>query len=150
MSTVAQERQPSAIATVLAGYTLAFLLGVPLGSVVGDALGWRAAFWFASGISILGICPDRHWGAARDRRARRGRDEFPGGAWRRERSADVAHSGLLHRNLLHGELHRTGHYRNSGIKGGAIGAVQVATGVGSLIGLPIGARLARLEPPRRA
>lgn len=148
LSTVAQERQPSAIATVLAGYTLAFLLGVPLGSVVGDALGWRAAFWFASGVSILAFVLIAI-GAPRGIVA-----PGAGGA-----SLRVALSGenvllMLLSLVCFTATFCTVSYIGpvitgiSGIKGGAIGAVQVATGVGSLVGLPIGARLARLEPRR--
>lgn len=53
VSMVPDEKRPTAIATVLAGYTLAFLIGMPLGSVIGDAFGWRMAFWFAAAISMF-------------------------------------------------------------------------------------------------
>jgi DHA1 family inner membrane transport protein len=44
-------RQTSAISLVVAGVTLANILGVPLGTAIGNAYGWRTAFWV---ICIMG------------------------------------------------------------------------------------------------
>lgn len=41
---VPPERRGSALAIVTGGMTVAFLMGIPLGSVVGSAFGWRTAF----------------------------------------------------------------------------------------------------------
>lgn len=49
---VAPEYRGRAMATVAAGMSLAFTLGVPLGSAVGGAFGWRATFIFA-GLLLL-------------------------------------------------------------------------------------------------
>ncbi|HYE52848.1 MAG TPA: MFS transporter [Azospirillaceae bacterium] len=49
----APERRGKAMAVVLAGTTVAFVLGIPLGSVVGELFGWRATFLF-SGILAFG------------------------------------------------------------------------------------------------
>lgn len=46
-------RQASAISILFAGLTVANVLGVPLGSFVGQQIGWRSIFWL---ISIVGIC----------------------------------------------------------------------------------------------
>ncbi|MFE4513557.1 MFS transporter [Kitasatospora sp. NPDC056783] len=48
---VAPDRKASAIATVFMGLSLANVLGVPGGTALGQALGWRAAFW---GVAAIG------------------------------------------------------------------------------------------------
>ncbi|POR50461.1 MFS transporter [Bosea psychrotolerans] len=50
---VAPERKASAIAVMFTGLTLATLLGVPFGSWLGLAYGWRATFWAVTAIGIL-------------------------------------------------------------------------------------------------
>ena len=45
-------KQGSAIATVVMGFTASLIIGVPLGRVISDALGWKAAF---GGIALLGL-----------------------------------------------------------------------------------------------
>lgn len=49
---VAKDRQASAIAIMFTGLTLANILGVPLGTWLGQQLGWRATF---SAVSIVGL-----------------------------------------------------------------------------------------------
>ncbi|POX40938.1 MFS transporter [Streptomyces sp. Ru73] len=49
---VPPERKARAIATVFMGLSLANVLGVPGGTALGQALGWRAAFW---GVSATGV-----------------------------------------------------------------------------------------------
>ncbi|MGP9020140.1 Cmx/CmrA family chloramphenicol efflux MFS transporter [Streptomyces sp. BR1] len=47
-----------AMAVMIGGLSIANVLGVPLGAVLGDNLGWRAAFWAvgaASAIALVGI-----------------------------------------------------------------------------------------------
>ena len=53
MSLVPPEKQGSAIAFTFAGISVANLLGVPLGTFVGNAFGWRATFWAVGGLGIL-------------------------------------------------------------------------------------------------
>lgn len=145
VSMVDETRRPSAIATVLAGYTLAFLLGMPLGSVLGDAFGWRAAFWFAAGISVIafvliglgapgGVAPPVV-GKASFAEALRGENAvlmLMTLAAFTATFCTVSFIGPVITGI-------------SGLTGAAIGAVQVATGVGSLVGLPLGAVLARFR-----
>ena len=52
-SLVAPERKASAIALMFTGLTLATLLGVPFGSWLGLAFGWRSTFWAVTGIGIV-------------------------------------------------------------------------------------------------
>ena len=49
-SLVAPERKASAIALMFTGLTLATLLGVPFGSWLGLAFGWRSTFWAVTAI----------------------------------------------------------------------------------------------------
>jgi DHA1 family inner membrane transport protein len=49
---VPEEKHASAVALVIAGITVANILGVPAGTWIGNAYGWRAAFW---AIVVLGI-----------------------------------------------------------------------------------------------
>ena len=65
-SLVPQEKRASAIALMFTGLTLATVLGVPLGTAIGQQFGWRVAFWIVSGfgvISLIGVSalvPNRH------------------------------------------------------------------------------------------
>jgi DHA1 family inner membrane transport protein len=55
---VAQSRRGRALAVVPGGLTLATVLGVPAGAVVGQQLGWRAALVFVSvlaAVALLGV-----------------------------------------------------------------------------------------------
>jgi DHA1 family inner membrane transport protein len=50
---VAPNRRAQAIALMFTGLTLANVLGVPLGTALGQAVGWRATFWAVTGIGVL-------------------------------------------------------------------------------------------------
>ncbi|GAB2918302.1 MFS transporter [Streptomyces mayteni] len=52
---VAPERKSRAVAIMFAGLTLANVLGVPFGALVGERWGWRAAFWAVTGIGVLAL-----------------------------------------------------------------------------------------------
>lgn len=54
-SLVPKSRQASAISIMFAGLTIANVLGVPLGSFIGQQLGWRAVFWIISVIGVLAL-----------------------------------------------------------------------------------------------
>ncbi|ENQ3079531.1 MFS transporter [Bacillus sp. WLY-B-L8] len=49
---VPPEKQSSAVAMIFTGVSVANIIGVPLGTFVGQSLGWRASFWI---ISVLGV-----------------------------------------------------------------------------------------------
>lgn len=51
-SLVAPEKKAGAIAMMFAGLTTANVLGVPLGTLLGQQLGWRSTFW---AISVIGV-----------------------------------------------------------------------------------------------
>ncbi|MDB5054913.1 MAG: sugar transporter [Bacilli bacterium] len=49
---VSPEKKASAIALMFTGLTIAIVTGVPLGTFIGQAFGWRATFW---GVALLGV-----------------------------------------------------------------------------------------------
>lgn len=52
---VAPERKAAAIAIMFTGLTTANVLGVPFGTFVGQAFGWRAVFWAITAIGVLAL-----------------------------------------------------------------------------------------------
>lgn len=52
-SLVAPNRRAQAIALMFTGLTLANVLGVPRGTALGQAFGWRSTFWAVTGIGVL-------------------------------------------------------------------------------------------------
>ncbi|OZM84069.1 MFS transporter [Pseudonocardia sp. MH-G8] len=72
---VAPTRRAAAIAMMFTGLTLSNVLGVPLGTLVGQAYGWRATFWVvaalgvAGAVGVLALVPDRPADPAADLRA---------------------------------------------------------------------------------
>lgn len=47
------QRAGRAVSLVYLGISGAMLFGIPLGTLAGDAIGWRAAFWMLAGLSLL-------------------------------------------------------------------------------------------------
>ncbi|MGR6968351.1 MFS transporter [Streptomyces cynarae] len=54
-SLVAPEKKSRAVAVMFSGLTVANVLGVPFGALVGERWGWRAAFWAVTGIGLLAL-----------------------------------------------------------------------------------------------
>lgn len=52
---VAEHLRGRAIAVVMGGLALATILGVPVGTFLGQAIGWRATFWAIAGIALLAL-----------------------------------------------------------------------------------------------
>jgi len=52
---VAADRKASAIAIMFTGLTVANVLGVPAGTWLGQAYGWRATFWAVSGVGLAAL-----------------------------------------------------------------------------------------------
>ncbi|HWV85758.1 MAG TPA: MFS transporter [Capillimicrobium sp.] len=48
-------RRATAIATMFTGLTVANVLGVPLGTLLGQQLGWRATFWAITAIGVVAL-----------------------------------------------------------------------------------------------
>ncbi|MEV5695231.1 MFS transporter [Micromonospora globbae] len=52
---VAPARRAGAIALMFAGLTIANVLGVPFGTLLGQHLGWRSTFWAITGIGVVAL-----------------------------------------------------------------------------------------------
>ncbi|MDP5054760.1 MAG: MFS transporter [Congregibacter sp.] len=144
VSLVPDARRPKAIATVLVGYTLAFVIGIPAGSILGDMYGWRSAFWLAAGIAglaivVIGLFAPAHIhvpepGASSFRRALKGQNP------KLMLITLLGFAGTFTTVSFIGPVITA----STGITGSGIAAIQISTGIGSLLGLPAGAYLARL------
>jgi DHA1 family inner membrane transport protein len=53
VSIVPANKRGGAIALVFSGLTIANVIGLPGGTAIGDAFGWRTAFWTVGGIGVL-------------------------------------------------------------------------------------------------
>lgn len=54
-SLVPENKQGQALGLILSGLTLALIIGVPMGTVIGDIFGWRSTFVFAGIIALSAI-----------------------------------------------------------------------------------------------
>ncbi|REF00058.1 MFS transporter [Thermomonospora umbrina] len=52
---VAPNRRASAIALMFTGLTVANVLGVPMGTFLGQSLGWRSTFWAVAALGVAGL-----------------------------------------------------------------------------------------------
>lgn len=52
---VAPEKKAGAIATMFTGLTVANIVGVPLGTFIGQAVGWRATFAIVAALGLVGM-----------------------------------------------------------------------------------------------
>ncbi|MEU8816696.1 MFS transporter [Actinoplanes sp. NPDC048796] len=50
---VAPQRKAAAVATMFTGLTAANVLGVPLGTLLGQAAGWRSTFWAITAVGVV-------------------------------------------------------------------------------------------------
>ena len=52
---VEEKRRGVAIALILAGLTVANVIGVPIGTAIGNAFGWRMTFWAVAAAGVLSL-----------------------------------------------------------------------------------------------
>ncbi|GAA0243987.1 MFS transporter [Saccharothrix mutabilis subsp. mutabilis] len=52
---VAPDRQARAIALMFTGLTVANVLGVPMGTALGQEFGWRSTFWAVTALGVVGL-----------------------------------------------------------------------------------------------
>ncbi|MBV6657317.1 MAG: MFS transporter [Devosiaceae bacterium] len=141
-SLVPPEKQGQALGIILSGLTIAFIAGVPLGTVVGGLFGWRATFLFAA-LVALAVIPAIAFGVP---------------ATAPSQSAPKADWGVIKRPVVQLGLFLIGMSfvaaypviaylgpiitLTTGFEGAAIGAMQSAIGFGSIAGLAAGSMLA--------
>lgn len=64
-------RKATAVSLVIAGVSAATILGVPIGTAIGNAFGWRTSFWVLAGVGVVAsvvlalLIPDRGGDPAR-------------------------------------------------------------------------------------
>ncbi len=46
-------RETSAVSMIVAGVSIAIIVGVPLGTAIGNAFGWRVTFWFTAACGVV-------------------------------------------------------------------------------------------------
>jgi MFS transporter, DHA1 family, inner membrane transport protein len=56
-SLVPQNKRASAIGLMFLGLTIANILGVPLGTLIGQEYGWRATFWVITLLGLIALIP---------------------------------------------------------------------------------------------
>lgn len=136
------EQRGKAMGIVLAGMTLAFVLGIPVGSVIGDIAGWRGTFAYAGVIALLAALVIRLMLPV-----------MPGGERSSLASFTAAFQPSIARTLTLTLVGFAATFTTiayigpvvtaiSGLTGSGIGAMQALIGVGSIVGIVIGLRTA--------
>ncbi len=139
---VPPEKRGSAIAMVSGGMTLAFVVGIPIGSVVGAYFGWRSTFLVAAALStialvgVIGFLPR----VPAPPKRQGGRIALPT-IWPLYLTTFLTFAANMTLNLYIAPIVRVG----AGVTGAGVGAFQAMIGVGSIIGLSIGARAANRD-----
>ncbi|MGA0608146.1 MFS transporter [Phenylobacterium sp. VNQ135] len=133
------EKRGSAIAITAGGMTFAFVLGIPLGSVVGSVFGWRATFVFAAGLSTLALAGVLAFMPRVNPPPPRQGGRLPvGHIWPLYMTTFLLFAANMTVNLYIAPLVRVG----AGVTGAGVGAFQMMIGVGSILGLWLGGRAA--------
>lgn len=143
---VAPDRKARAIAFMFGGLTLANVLGVPLGTLLGQAAGWRSTFWAITAIGVVAFI-----GIAALVPAHTGRGEAAPAGVRSELSAfaspqvwfSIAVTVLGYGGMFGGFTYIAFTLTEvSGFSSGAVPLLLVLFGVGLFIGNLVGGRAA--------
>lgn len=143
---VAPAQRGRAMSVVLLGLTAALLAGVPAGTWIGAALGWRATFAFAALLAVVAIAAIVAW-----------LPRLPGIASRGLRGIGVIARGAVAGNLAITTLAFVAVFSANayigplvagatGLGPAGIGAMQILLGVGSVLGVPLGGWIADRRP----
>ncbi|MET8436233.1 Cmx/CmrA family chloramphenicol efflux MFS transporter [Streptomyces sp900116325] len=87
---VSPDKKGRALAVLLSGTTVATIIGVPGGSVLGTLLGWRATFW-----AVAALCLPAALGILKGVPAGRAKDETTGGPALRAELAQLTRPRLI-------------------------------------------------------
>jgi predicted MFS family arabinose efflux permease len=136
------DQRGKAMAIVLGGMTLAFVLGIPMGSIIGDVAGWRGTFAYAGLVALAAALAIRLVLPAMAGGARADASHF------RLALDPAVRTYLLLTVVGFSATFATIAYvgpvvtRVAGLSGSGIGAMQALIGVGSIVGIVIGGRMA--------
>ncbi|WP_256549228.1 MFS transporter [Phenylobacterium sp. LH3H17] len=138
-SLVPPEKRGSAMATVTGGMTIAFLLGIPMGSVVGSAFGWRATFLLSAFLALVAFAAVALFTPRVTPPAPiKGGKLAIAAALPLWTAAFLAFGANMTINTYLAPIIRL----QTGVTGAGVGAFQLMIGVGSFLGLWLGGRSA--------
>lgn len=133
------EKRGSALAIVGGGMTVAFLMGIPMGSVVGSIFGWRSAFAMAAGLAGVAFV-----GIALFLPRVQPPPPALGGGLTVSRTAPMYAATFLAfgANMTITTYIAVVLRLQAGVVGAGVAAFQIMVGLGSLLGLTLGGRAA--------
>ena len=138
-SLVPPERRGSALAMVSGGMTLAFVVGIPIGSVIGNLFTWRATFLVAASMSAIALVGVLFFLPRVPAPPKRDGGSVPLAAiWPFYLTTFLTFAANMTLNLYIAPIVRVG----AGVTGAGVSAFQAMIGVGSIAGLWLGARAA--------
>jgi DHA1 family inner membrane transport protein len=139
-SLVAPERRGSALALVTGGMTLAFVVGIPLGSIAGALFSWRATFLVAAGLSAVALIAVALFLPPVPAPPKRedGRIGPLFAVWPLYLTSFLTFAANMTLNLYIGPIVRVG----AGVTGAGVAAFQSMIGFGAAMGLWLGGRAA--------
>jgi len=148
---VPQNSRAKAMSVVASGLTIATILGLPAGTLIGQHLGWRAAFWTVAALSTLamaGVLATIPGGAPDPEVTPNLREEIRAMAnprlWLSYATTALVTAAILVIFSYFAPLLT----QATGLRPGAVPGVLALYGVGSLIGITIGGRTADATPFR--
>ncbi|WP_067690559.1 Cmx/CmrA family chloramphenicol efflux MFS transporter [Nocardia jejuensis] len=151
---VGAHRAGRALSIVIGGITVATVLGVPLGTVIGQHLGWRAAFWTVAvlaALAAIGVAWSlRPASDSSGNETRRAVTEFADelrsladpGLWIVYGTSALIFSSMMASFSYLGAMLTT----DTGLGESWVPVVLALFGVGSLIGITLGGRVADARP----
>ena len=148
---VPRNSRAKAMSVVASGLTIATILGLPAGTLIGQHLGWRAAFWTVAALSTLamaGVLATIPGGAPDPEATPNLREEIRAMAnprlWLSYATTALVTAAILVIFSYFAPLLT----QATGLSPGAVPGVLALYGVGSLIGITIGGRTADATPFR--
>jgi DHA1 family chloramphenicol resistance protein-like MFS transporter len=148
---VPRDSRAKAMSVVAGGLTIATIVGLPAGTVIGQRLGWQAAFWAVAAMSVLamaGVLATIPRGAPDPERAPHLREEIRAMAnprlWLSYATTALVTAAILVIFSYFAPLLT----ESTGLRPDAVPGVLALYGVGSLIGITIGGRTADATPFR--
>ena len=147
---VSEHERGRAASIVIGGITVSTVLGVPGGTFLGQTLGWRSAFWTVAALStvaLVGVSAALRTGrrdAAPPRRTLREevRSLAPRGLWIAYGTSVLTFSSMMATFSYLGAMLTD----TTGLPEAWVPAVLSLFGVGSLIGIAVGGRVADAHP----